>query len=94
MFGFLRELFNPETLGKPRPTQRKSPQNEREAQITAMQQQAEGLMTPERAELLRRAMEVRRAKQTIFADLSDEQRQKLVAVAIRKLLNEGREGEK
>ncbi len=95
MFGFLRELFNPETIGKPRPQRAKNaPPTDREAQISAMQQQAEGLMTPERAELLRRAMEVRRAKQTILADLSDTQRQKLVAVALKKLLNEGRDGDK
>ncbi len=51
------------------------------------------VMTPERAELLRKAMEVHRAKQTVLADLSDEQRQKLVAMAIRQLLNEGRDPE-
>ncbi len=95
MFGFLKELFNPETIGKPRPQRKKgAAPNSRQAQIEAMQQQAEGLMTPEREELLRRAMEVRRAKQTIFADLNDEQKQKLVAVAIKKLLNEGRNDDK
>ncbi len=52
------------------------------------------VMTPERAELIRKAMEVRRAKQQILADLSDEQRQKLAVMAIRAFLNEGKEDKK
>lgn len=57
------------------------------AQIRASQ---ERVMTPERAELIRKALEVRQAKQAILADLDDEQRQKLVALAFKKLLNEGK----
>lgn len=65
----------------------------REQQIKAMQEGNKDLVTEDRAELIRRAMEIRRAKQQIFADLSDEQRQKLVAIAIKKLLHE-KDGEK
>ncbi|MBK1666406.1 hypothetical protein CKO10_18395, partial [Rhodospirillum rubrum] len=49
------------------------------------------LMTPERAELIRKAMQVHGAKQKILANLSDEQRQRLVMTAMRTLLNEGRD---
>lgn len=48
-------------------------------------------MTPERAELIRNAMRIHRAKQNILADLDDAQRQKLVLLAMRAFLNEGRE---
>jgi hypothetical protein len=47
--------------------------------------------SPTRAETIRRAAEVKRAKQQLLEALSDEQRQKLVAVALKALLNEGRE---
>ena len=53
-----------------------------------MQASGQNLVTPERAELIRKAMEVHHAKQTILADLKDENRQKLVAIAIKKLLND------
>ncbi len=65
--------------------------SERERNIAAIQARMQDIATPERQELLRRAMEVRRAKQQILADLSDEDRQKLVALAMKKLLREGRE---
>lgn len=61
---------------------------EREKTIKVMQTGGKNLMTPERAELIRHAMEIRSAKQTIFADLNDEQKQKLVAFALKKLLHE------
>jgi len=51
------------------------------------------IVTPERAELIRKAMQVRAAKQTILADLSDEQRSKLVAQAVRSLMNKGQQKE-
>lgn len=44
----------------------------------------------ERAELIRRAMEVRAAKQTVLADLSEEDRERLVATAMRAFLAEGK----
>ena len=62
--------------------------SEREQAIRHMQASGQNLVTPERTELIRKAMEVHRAKQTILADLKDEDRQKLVAIAIKKLLNE------
>lgn len=49
------------------------------------------VMTPERAELIRNAMRIHRAKQKVLADLDDKQRQKLVLLAMRAFLNEGRE---
>lgn len=63
----------------------------RQRTIADAQATMRDVMTPDRAELIRQAMAVRQAKQTILADLSDEQRQKLVAVAMKRLLNEGRD---
>lgn len=48
-------------------------------------------MTSDRAELIRQAMAVRAAKQEILADLDDETRAKLVGLAMKALLNEGRD---
>jgi hypothetical protein len=45
--------------------------------------------TPQRRELIANAMAVHRAKQKILADLSDEDRAKLIAMAIVSFLNEG-----
>ncbi len=45
--------------------------------------------TLSREELVRRASQVRRAKQRLLDDLNDEQRHKLVAIALKTLLNEG-----
>lgn len=47
-------------------------------------------MTPERRELLRQVSAVHRSKQKILADLDDESREKLVMLAFRALLNEGK----
>ncbi len=58
------------------------------AQVRAGQ---ERMMTPERQALIQQAMAVHRAKQKILDNLTDEQRQKLVAIAVKNLLNEGRE---
>lgn len=49
------------------------------------------VVTEGRAELIRQAMTIRKAKQQILADLSDDQRARLAALAIRGLLNEGRD---
>lgn len=62
----------------------------RQQAIAQVQAQAASLITPDRAELIRRAMEVRAAKQTLLADLNDEDRAKLVATAMRAFLNEGK----
>lgn len=59
--------------------------------ISDAQNAANAIVTPERAELIRQAMAVRNAKQTILADLDDETRGKLVATAMKALLREGRD---
>jgi hypothetical protein len=56
--------------------------------IAEIHSQAASLITPNRAELIRQAMEVRAAKQALLADLNDEDRAKLVATALRAFLNE------
>lgn len=81
-----------EALARRQRARRRRPAaDEREAHIAAIRENMRDVATPERQELLRRAMEVRRAKQKILADLSDEERQKLVALAMKKLLHEGKE---
>jgi len=62
----------------------------KQAAIAQMQAQVRGVMTEDRAELIRNAMKVRAAKQSVLADLSDEDRARLVATAMKALLNEGR----
>jgi hypothetical protein len=52
------------------------------------------IMTPEREKLISDALAVHRAKQKILADLSDEDRRKLMVTAMRALLNEGRDTDK
>jgi len=59
--------------------------------VTQAKAQAKELLTEDRAELIRKAMQVRAAKQTILADLNDEDRARLVATAMKALLNEGRQ---
>jgi hypothetical protein len=65
----------------------------RNAAIAQVQDQVKDLITPDRAELIRQAMKVRAAKQTILADLGDEDRARLVALAMKALLNEDRNKE-
>ncbi len=71
--------------GKSKP---KSPFEAREQAIAGAQKDAQELVTPDRAELIRQAMKVRAAKQTILANLDDETRSKLVAAAMKALLKE------
>ena len=54
---------------------------------------ASDVVTADRAELIRQAMKVRAAKQTILAELDDETRGRLVATAMKAFLNEGRKKE-
>ncbi|PKU21645.1 hypothetical protein [Telmatospirillum siberiense] len=72
----------------------KSPFAARDQAIAEAQKGAQGLVTPDRAELIRQAMQVRAAKQKILADLDDETRGKLVATAMKALLKEdvGKDG--
>jgi hypothetical protein len=58
--------------------------------IAQAQAQAAAIVTPDRAELIRQAMAVRAAKQSLLADLNDEDRAKLVATAMRAFLAEGK----
>lgn len=70
---------------------RKAPTaNDRADELAELHAQAQDIVTPERAELIRQAMEIRRAKQQILADLGDEDRRKLVAAAVKRLLKEGK----
>lgn len=64
----------------------------REQALAQVKEQSQSVMTDDRAELIRQAMQVRKAKQMVLADLSDTDRQKLVAMAMKKLLNEGKSG--
>jgi len=66
-------------------------EDSKEQAIADAQAQAAAIVTPDRAELIRRAMEVRAAKQTLLADLNDADRAKLVATAMRAFLNEGKD---
>ena len=83
MAGFFSKLMR-KALGMPAPAAPVS----RAAAQQQLQQQAQKIMTPERQELLRRAMEIQGAKQKIFDALSDDKKQELVAMAMRKALNE------
>ncbi|MDO8608337.1 MAG: hypothetical protein Q7R40_17520 [Phaeospirillum sp.] len=76
MFGFLKTLF-----GDSKPAPKSAPKPAKPA--TAPVQN--------RARLLKQAQEVHRAKRKILDALSDEDRAKLVAMAILTFLNEGRE---
>ncbi|ARJ64905.1 hypothetical protein WV31_04055 [Magnetospirillum sp. ME-1] len=76
MFGFLKALFADEKpKAKPKP---KAPAPKPDP-------------GSERAALLKRAQEVHRAKRKILDHLSDEDRAKLVSMAILTFLNQGRE---
>lgn len=81
MFGFLKALFGDEKPPKTAP--KSGPRPKPGATAPAM--------TDTRAALLKRAQEVHRAKRKILDHLSDEDRAKLVSMAILTFLNEGRE---
>jgi hypothetical protein len=78
MFGFLKSMFGGE---KPKP-----PAKPPAKPIT----KAAAAMGEDRAALLQRAQQVHRAKRKILDHLSDEDRAKLVGMAILTFLNEGR----
>lgn len=83
MFGFLKTLFGDD---KPKP-KIKTPA----AKAPPAKVPAKAAPGSERAQLLKRAQEVHRAKRKILDHLSDEDRAKLVSMAILTFLNEGRE---
>lgn len=64
----------------------------RDEQIKKLQSMGKGMMTEDRAELIRNAMKVRQAKAKIFDDLDDEQKRKLYALAVKAFLGEGNGG--
>ncbi|TAN57133.1 MAG: hypothetical protein EPN20_17585 [Magnetospirillum sp.] len=79
MFGFLKTLFGDAKPPKPKPRSR------------PVAKPPPPAATDDRAKLLKQAQEVHRAKRKILDALSDEDRAKLVAMAILTFLNEGRE---
>ena len=83
MAGFFSKLMQ-KALGIPAPAAPVS----RAVVQQQLQQQAQKIVTPERQELIRRAIEIQGAKQKIFDALSDEKKKVLVALAMRKALNE------
>lgn len=102
MFGFLKDKFDKEAQAAierrarqlapdkaPKPTAAAKPEAavDREKAIAHMQSQVKEFVTPERQALIANAMAVHRAKQKILADLDDESRAKLVAMAITALLH-------
>lgn len=100
MFGFFKNKFDKEAQaaierrarqlapGKaPKPASATAAGGDRAAAIAHMQAQVKDFVTPERQALLANAMAVHRAKQKILADLDDESRAKLIAMAITTLLH-------
>ncbi|MBI3443848.1 MAG: hypothetical protein HY055_00385 [Magnetospirillum sp.] len=85
MFGFLKTLFGED---KPKPKDKPKASVRKPAVSQASTKASPG---SERAQLLKRAQEVHRAKRKILDHLSDEDRAKLVSMAILTFLNEGRE---
>jgi len=90
MFGFLKTLFGPgEPKAKPRP--KSKPKAATPKAATSKSPPAKADPGSDRAALLKRAQEVHRAKRKILDALSDEDRAKLVGMAILTFLNQGRE---
>ncbi|MGB0748283.1 MAG: hypothetical protein ACPGO3_06025 [Magnetospiraceae bacterium] len=73
-------------LAKRPPTEKKAA---RAAQIADIKKKGAHLATPERQELIQQALKAKAAKQQILEDLSDEQRRKLYALAVKSLLKGG-----
>lgn len=85
MFGFLKGLFGaepPKAKPKPKPKAAAKP---------AVPKAATSAPSSDRAALLKQAQDVHRAKRKILDALSDEDRAKLVGMAILTFLNQGRE---
>ncbi len=82
----------PKRAAAPAPAPSRDPapvaDQDRTAAIAHMQAQVRDFVTPERQALVANAMAVHRAKQKILADLDDESRAKLVAMAITTLLHQ------
>ena len=78
----------PKRASPPAPKPAPEAEDDRAAAIAHMQSQVRDFVTPERQALIANAMAVHRAKQKILADLDDESRAKLVAMAITTLLHQ------
>ncbi|WP_096703850.1 hypothetical protein [Magnetospirillum sp. 15-1] len=95
MFGFLKTLFGPgEPKARPRPKSKPkaaTPKAATPKAATPKSPPAKADPGSDRAALLKRAQEVHRAKRKILDALSDEDRAKLVGMAILTFLNQGRE---
>jgi hypothetical protein len=78
----------PKRVAAPAAKPAPEPEDDRAAAIAHMQSQVRDFVTPERQALIASAMAVHRAKQKILADLDDESRAKLVAMAITTLLHQ------
>jgi hypothetical protein len=100
MFEFLKAKFEKEALAAierrarqlaPDKAPKAAPPEKtgRDAAIAHMQSQVQDFVSPERKALIANAIRVHRAKQQILAELDDESRAKLVAMAITTLLNSG-----
>ncbi|MEW5727449.1 MAG: hypothetical protein AB1918_06445 [Pseudomonadota bacterium] len=90
MFGWLRALFLDEKARKAVDAKARAKAAAARKPATAPPPPAPK-MTPKRQQLIKDAMAVHRAKRKILDDLSDEDRARLVAMAITALMNEGRE---
>ena len=84
MLDFLKYMFAAEPRGS-----QKAPTST-EATAPKPPQQRQPPKTLQRAELIREALEVHRAKRRILDDLSDESRAKLLAMAVLGMLNQGK----
>lgn len=79
--GFLSKL-----LGTPKPADSAGPTP---ADLSAQREAlAERLMTPERAELIARALEVQRSKQQVFKELADKVGQERMAEILRRMMEQ------
>jgi hypothetical protein len=88
MFGFLKGLFGETKPAAKRPA---APVASKGKVAPKPLSAAKPAPSESRAELLRRAQEVHRAKRKILDHLSDEDRAKLVSMAILAFMNDGRE---
>jgi len=76
--GVLSKLFGAKPAAPTAPTA---------AALTAQREAlAERLMTPERAELIARALEVQRSKQQVFKELADKVGQERMAEILRRMM--------
>jgi hypothetical protein len=79
--GFLSKLLRPQKAAAPAAPSA--------AQLSAQREAlAERLMTPERAELIARALEVQRSKQAVFKELADKVGQERMAEMIRRMMDQ------